>query len=708
MPGHWGQTAAFAEEDGPIMFRRRFRAEAPEPGQRAWLRFDGVMSDAEVWLDGHHLGDIQVYFAGHGFDITEQLRAGTDLADNEHVVAVEVSCASADNGPKHSLSGSLQTGPLAPPGSPGGIWQGVRIETTGPVAIKDSRLLCLRADENEAELQFRVVIDAAGAGRVRIDTSIVGPDGSTAGGVAVHDVASGENQLEWTSTIENPALWWPASLGDQPRYDVGIALRAAGPELDDDHDNPSVDGAEPSEETDGSRLTLSDRRHWRTGLRSVEVDDLTWKVNGHRIFVKGIAVGPHHRFLSSVEPKQFVDDVRAVRDAGLDLIRVHGHVTRQEFYEAADDLGVLIWQDLPLVGTYTTGARSVARSAARAAVDTYGHHPSIAVWCGHDEPNGPPLPTPGTSQDPIAGIGRRLGRHLLPSWNRSVLDPLIRRELRSADPSRPVITRSGNLPNPIDFTGSDSHLWLGWRTGRPEDLSDLIKKWPRLGTFVGAIGAQSAAVKPWASDEPNWQTAERGSFDRYIPRGAYADGESWALASQAYQADVIRAQIETVRRLKYNPTGGFCVVALFDAEISGGFGVLDAGRHPKPAFDILTDACRPVVVIADAPPTIVTPGQRLSLAVHAVSDLPSALGSVRVSARARLDGWSATRKWQGRLDADSCAFIGDLVFDVPDLTGALVIDLELEADDRLATNRYQTVVIPPSEAVNRSTARRSG
>ncbi len=711
VPGHWGQTATFADEDGPIMFRRRFTAEAPKDGERAWLRFDGVMSDAEVWLDGHHLGDIQVYFAGHGFDITEQLRAGTALPDNEHVLAVDVSCATSDGGPKSSVNGSLQSGPLAPPGSPGGIWRDVRIETTGPVAIVDSRLLCLRADEREAELQFRVSIDAAEAGQVRIDTSIVGPDGSTAGGVAFHDVASGENHLEWTSVIDEPALWWPAALGDQPRYDVGIALRAGSRESASAKDPAPVDdGLTNAGDEDGEsqHLSLSDRHHWRTGLRTVEVDDLTWRINGERIFVKGITVGPHHRFLSSVEPEQFVDDVRAVRDAGLDLIRVHGHLTSSELYEAADDLGILIWQDLPLVGTYTTGARSVARSVARAAVDTFGHHPSIAVWCGHDEPNGPPLPKPDSGQEPVTGIGRRLGRHLLPSWNRSVLDPLIRRELRSADPSRPVITRSGNLPNPIDFTGSDSHLWLGWRSGRPDDLADLIKRWPRLGTFVGAIGAQSATVKPWAPDEPTWETAERGSFDRYIPRGAYADGESWALATQAYQADVIRAQIETVRRLKYNPTGGFCVVSLFDAEVSGGFGVLDAGRHPKPAFDILTDACRPVVVIADAPPTIVTPGQQVSLAVHAVSDLPEALGSVRVSARARLDAWSANRKWEGQLEADTCAFIGRLVFDVPDLTGALVIDLELEADDRLATNRYQTVVIPPSEAVSRSTARRGG
>jgi beta-mannosidase len=679
VPGHWGATAAFADSSGPIMYRRRFRHDPPPLGRRAWLRLDGIISEADVWLDGQHLGDVGIYFSSHRFDITDQLRTVSGPPGGEHLLAVDVSCASGA-GAKRSMSGSIQSSPLAPPGSSGGIWRGAGIETTGAVAIRRARLLCLEANRHEAVAQFRVVIDAATAGEIRIDTSIVGPDGSTAGGVAVHDVASGENHIEWTARIAKPHLWWPAALGDQPRYDVGIALRTA--------DN-----------------ALSDRRHWRTGLRTASVDELQWRVNGERLFVKGIAVGPHSRFLATVEASQLADDVRAVRDAGLNLIRVYGHVSRPELYEAADDLGLLVWQDLPLVGTYAAGTQAAARAVARAAVDELGHHPSIVTWCGHDEPNGPPLPAPGSGIEPLGRIGRRLGRHLLPSWNRSVLDPLVRRELRAADPSRSVITRSGNLPSPLDLTRSDSHLWLGWHVGRPEDLAELLRRWPRLGVFLGALGSQSVDVRDWPPDAPTWPTAEQGAFSRYVPRAAYADGESWAHATRAYQADVIRSQIETVRRLKYSPSGGFCVVSLFDAEPSGGFGVLDAERRPKPAFNALIDSCRPVVVIADPPPPIVTPNQELCLAVHAVSDLRHDLRTVRVTARARLHGWRSERQWEGPLPADSCTFIGNHEMRVPELTGALVIDLELQAGDEVATNRYQTVVIPPSEAFSPSTAR---
>ena len=702
VPAHWGQHGEFADSLGPIIYRYHFHvdaldevpADSPAEERRSWLTLDGVMSEADIWLDGHHLGDTSTYFARHRFEVTDQLNPGPDAPDGpetdnpetdnpdpraaEHLLAIEVSCETTQEGAKHSLTGSLQSGPLAPPGNPGGIWRDVRIDTTGSVAILSSRLLCTHASPNRAELQFKVVLDAAQAGEIRIDTSIAGPDGSTAGGHAVHAVASGENHLEWTSVVDDPHLWWPASLGDQPRYDVTIAIRA------------------------GEDRVVSDRRHWRTGLRTISVDNLQWRINGERLFVKGVTIGPHSRFLGSVPVGRFVSDVEAVRDAGLDLIRVYGHVTCPEFYDAADELGVLIWQDLPLVGSYSTSARSSARALARAAVDELGHHPCIGLWCAHDEPNGPALQKPTGGLDPLSKIGRRLGRHILPSWNRSVLDPQLRRELRSADPSRAVIARSGNLPGIADFNDSDTHLWLGWRTGRAEDLADLLRRWPRLGLFVGAIGSQSAVVDDWDVDAPMWETAEIGSFERYLPRGAYGDGQGWAHATQAYQADVIQTQIETLRRLKYQPTGGFTVVSLFDAEPSGGFGLLDRTRRAKPALTALIDSCRPVIVVADVPPQIVTPGQTLSLAVHAVSDLRHDLGAVRVTARARLDDWVVERRWSGSLDADSVAYIATLDIKVPAKTGALVIDLELEASDRVVTNRYQTVVIPPSEAVSRS------
>ncbi len=708
VPGHWGRHRDLADQNGPILYRRRFSHRRPEGQERLWLGLDGVISSAEIWMDGSYIGDTIGYFARHRFEVTGLLAETED-----HLLAIEVgSPRPGGDTNQTSLTGSLQNGPLAPPGNPGGIWRPVAVDSTGPVAIRHARLLCLSADEERAEVLVRLVLDAAEGGDSRIDTSIVGPDGSAAGGGAeTHTLASGENRIEWTVEVERPKLWWPAALGDQPLYEVAVAIRTEDGEV-------------------------SDRQEWRTGLRSIDVDDFIWRVNGERIFAKGIAYGPPARFLQEVPDERFGHDVRAVTGAGLDLLRVSAHIAPDALYREADRAGLLIWQDLPLLGGYSSKIRPSVRALARSAVDALGHHPSIGLWCGHTEPSGRPLSGPERSRDRLVrrpgtdrlpplsaaspvGVGRWITRQILPGWNRSILDPVIGRELRSADRTRRVVARSGTLPGPEDPTSCDAHLWLGWQVGRLEDLPEILRRWPRLATFPGGIGAQSIGLgdpdDPEATDTdgPGWATAEVAAFDRYLPRGAYPDKRAWAGATRRYQADLLRFHIETLRRLKYRPTGGFCLVALADPEPAGGFGILDVDRRPKPAHEIVTDACRPVVVIADPPPQVVVPGEEIGLEVHAVSDLREPLDEIRVTARARWEHeraedatWHQETTWEGELEPDDCARIGRFSFAAPSGHGPVVVDLELVSDRLLVTNRYRTVVIPLSEGTGSPSRRR--
>ena len=676
VPGHWGSTEAFADADGPLLHRTAFTSPDLIDGQRAWLTFDGVMSQSDVWLDGHFVGDTNIYFAQRSFEIT---KAAT--ARNDHSLAVEVACPSPGSSRgKRSFTGSIQSGPLSPPGSPGGIWRPVHLDITGPVAIRFTRLFCRSATSERAVVATRLVLDAATPQHATITTTIHGPNGALAATTSHdHDLAAGENRIEWDTDIDLPMLWWPRAMGDQPLYDVEVSV-----------------SYEPTTGAERSGATHPPLTHsWRTGLRSIEVRNLRWNVNGESIFAKGVSVGPQDRFLANCSAADLERDLQTVTDAGLDLIRLQSHITRPEVYDAADRLGLLIWQDLPIQGGYAIAARKWALRVARAATNLLAHHPSVSVWCAHDEPNGPPLPTPEVGEAPSS---RGLLRHIAPSWNRSVLDSLVQRELRSSDPSRSVIQRSGSLPGLTKRSASDSHLWLGWHNSLHGELSEVIRTWPRLGTFLGGFGAQTAQVADWPEDEPTWETAQAGAFENYQPRRAYSDGPTWARATQMYQADLIRSQIDTMRRLKYRPAGGFCLTSLFDAEPSGGFGILDHDRNPKPSYEAVVDACRPVVVIADQLPGTTSAGKDLSIAVHAVSDLRRRVEDVSVKATARCGDWTTERRWVGDLPADSCEHIGTLAFTVPDTTGVLTIDVELDAADHVVTNRLHTVVIPAAEA----------
>ena len=173
-------------------------------------------------------------------------------------------------------------------------------------------------------------------------------------------LAGGLNEVDWNLDINEPRLWWPWTLGDQELTDVEVEI--------------SVDDA------------VSDSRSVRTGLREVVLQDWVFTINGEPLFVKGANLAPTKMALGDATPAELRRDVELAREAGLDLLRVHGHISRPELYDAADELGMLLWQDFPLQWGYARSIRKEAVRQAREAVDQLGHHPSIAVWCAHNEP----------------------------------------------------------------------------------------------------------------------------------------------------------------------------------------------------------------------------------------------------------------------------------------------------------------------------------
>jgi beta-mannosidase len=155
---------------------------------------------------------------------------------------------------------------------------------------------------------------------------------------------------------------------------------------------------------------------------------------------------------------------------------------------------------------------------------------------------------------------------------------------------------------------------------------------------------------------------------------------------------VLRLQIETLRRLKYAPTGGFCFLQWYDPEPMIGFGVLDHDRRPKLAHQAVIDACRAVIVVADPLPLTVAPGAAMGLDVHIVSDRRDDLDDAVCTASLRWVGGQHHWRWQGAVAADSCARIATLQFVVPDATGELWLDLTVEHGDEVASNRYSATI----------------
>lgn len=689
VPNHWRHVPGFDDLDGPVLHTTTFGTPPPLDGvgddERAFLVFDGIFYTSDVWLDGAYLGDTEGYFFPHAFEVTEQLAAAS-----EHRLVAEVACApQRDLAKKRNLTGVFQHWDCIDPATnPGGIWRPVHVVRTGAVRIKHFRAICTEATETSATVALRAVVDTPDARPITLVTRVADVERRFE-----HPLAAGENRIEWTVAVADPVRWWPRALGDPALHDLEVEVV-----LDDD--------------------VVSDRRARRIGFRTVAMHRWVTSVNGERLFLKGTNLGPTRAEPGAATPEEVAGDVDWAVGAGLDVVRVHAHIARRELYDAADAAGLLVWQDLPLQWGYARSVRRQARRQAREAVDLLGHHPSVAIWCGHNEPLAIDIDAEALA-DPRRR--RRLAARatlgtVAPSWNRSVLDLAVRRVLTEHDGTRPVIAHSGVWPHLPQLDGTDSHLYFGWYHGHARDLPRFAAAWPRMVRFVSELGAQAvphdaAFCEPerWPDlDWPRLATThglQRWVFDRHVPPAAHDTFASWADATRAYQAELVKLQVEALRRLKYRPTGGFLQFLLADNHPAVSWSVLDVDRVPKPGYHALAAACAPVLPIADPLPATMSPGEETEVGIHVVSDLRHGLEGLELTmvlereptaeAAPTADGAerAGTWRWSGDVPPDVCTRVGAAVVTAPADPGRWVLALRLTGGDVDVTNRYPTTVV---------------
>ena len=167
-----------------------------------------------------------------------------------------------------------------------------------------------------------------------------------------------------------------------------------------------------------------------------------------------------------------------------------------------------------------------------------------------------------------------------------------------------------------------------------------------------------------------------------MPPADHPTFESWRTATQRNQAMILRHHIETLRRLKYRPTGGFCFSWLADPAPMISASVLDDERRPKLAWQAVVDACRPVVVVTDPLPAD-RRARRPASSSTSTSSTTSAARSSTPPSPSRARGAAAVSS--GRSAATStptpCARVGRIDLVVPDEPGDLLLGIALTGRD---------------------------
>jgi beta-mannosidase len=178
--------------------------------------------------------------------------------------------------------------------------------------------------------------------------------------------------------IRNPKLWWPWTLGVPELYTAKVTL---------------YNGSDSTtEELDSLQKSFGIRKIElvQQPLSDQEGSSFFFRINDVPIFAAGSCWVPLDSFASRATPEKYRRWVQLAKDTNQVMIRIWGGGIYEDdaFFDACDELGVLVWHDFMfacgIYPAYSSFEESVM-TEVRQNVVRLRHHPSIAIWCGNNE-----------------------------------------------------------------------------------------------------------------------------------------------------------------------------------------------------------------------------------------------------------------------------------------------------------------------------------
>lgn len=427
-------------------YERKLYVPSEWQGKRLFLRFHGVQSVADVFVNGAHVGEHRGGYTAFALEITDRIDFGA-----ENLVLVAVSNAHRSDVLPTSSEATIY----------GGIYRDVELivtdrSTISPLYYGTEGVIVHSTSVSSERVDGRIDIALLGKkdATCAVEVDIVSPDGYVAMTKSVKAKVDGK-LLSVPFSILNAELWSPS--------------------------NPNLYTVKVSVGSDCVSVT--------TGFRNVEVtSDKLLTINGKRAYVRGVNL--YHDCASvgtALSDKQYNRDLRCVREMGATAIRSMTGPHAEYLYEQCDRNGVLLWVDSPLtqspflsdIAYYATSAfEDNGREQLREIILQNCHHPSVVMWG-------------------IFSTLRGCSPELL-SYIRS-LNELAKK----LDPTRPTVACS-NRDGEINFI-TDLIVWqqnVGWEQGDIEDVSvwqsSLRDGWSHLRQGVsygvgGALGQHNEA-----------------------------------------------------------------------------------------------------------------------------------------------------------------------------------------------------------------------
>ncbi|HEX4489124.1 MAG TPA: beta galactosidase jelly roll domain-containing protein [Terriglobales bacterium] len=534
LPGmNYPSTDFFANQEMPEgspfrcswWFRTEFAVPTEMQGKMTSLHFDAINYRANVWLNGEKIAgaqDTAGTFRVFDFDVTRRLKAS-----GPNVLAVEIFAAQ-----KNDLAITWVDWNPTPADKDMGLWKDVYLTSSGAVAL-DHPFATSKLDSEyktaglTLSADLRNTTDHAAAATLNAEVENIHVSQKV-------DLAAGESKTVSFSPeqfpqlkLQHPRLWWPYQMGTPEMYTAKLSVEVG--------------------------ISMSDSAEVNFGVREVtsQITDKgsrLFSVNGRKVLIRGAAWAPD--MLLRWSPREAQAALDYVKHMNLNAIRLEGRMERDEFFDMADKMGLLImpgwtccdmWEHWP---DWKAEHMKIAGASLHDQITRLRNHPSVFVWLyGSD---GPP---PANVENMYLGILKER------RWpNPSVSSA-------SADPTTVTGPSGVKMTGPYDFV--PPNYWLtdtqaGGAYGFNTETSPgpVIPPLESLKRFLPADHL-------WPMDDywayhsggerfTNIDKFTKGLDERY---GKAADLNDFLRKSQAANYEAQRAMFEAYGRNKYVATG---------------------------------------------------------------------------------------------------------------------------------------------------------
>ena len=549
-------------ENSHVFYAVRFDYDQ-QPDERTYLRFEGIDTVADVYLNGKKLGHAENMYIPHEFEAIGLKRGENELLVHILPVVLEARkypIASQNSMLKYNYdslvirkSTHMFGWDICPRIVTSGLWRPVSVVRKKAERIDDVFIWVDKLENGAAKCMASFDVEIGRRPVKPYEIRLEGVCGESRFSVSqklwyIH------GRLKFD--IENPMLWWPRGYGEPNQYEITATLLRDGEEV----------------------YVLS----FRQGLRTTELKydqyisgdteaEFCFIINGKRVYVKGTNWVPADSFHSNDE-KRIPQILELVKDIGCNAMRIWGGGVYENdyFYNWCDENGIMLWHDFMMAcGIYphTERMKEQLREEATVQVRRLRSHASICLWAGDNECDCFYYYHTGGRLDPslnvltrevIAGVLRAedLSRPYLPS------SPYISAESFAA--GHAMETPEQHLWGPRDyFKGHFYHdhiatfaSEMGYHgCNSPESIRRFIPEdalWPETDNDMWKYHSAS----PETEDSPYiYRIPLMSGQIRYVFDKAPESLEEYAYMSQICQAEAKKYFVESFRSHKGVRTG---------------------------------------------------------------------------------------------------------------------------------------------------------